>query len=103
MALPYKRLPNLQVRDARTVSDHSELEELRSFFNSTLPPDEPLSRGPNGSIGKSNGSKKSGVRKNLFSMRKKRPPSDWDELGSLGETPRPTPIPPGTTQRRLGE
>jgi hypothetical protein len=103
MSLPYKRLPNLQVRDARAASDHSELEELRLFFNSTLPPDGPLSRAPNASIGKSNSGKKSGVKKNLFSMRKKRPSSDWGELGSFEETPRPTPIPPGTTQRRLGE
>lgn len=98
----HKRVPNLQVRDARAVSDRHELEALKLFFNTTLPPDEPPSHVFHGSFGKSATSKKASMRKSLFSRRKKRGSLDSDNFGSAEETHRRIPIPFGTVPRKLG-
>lgn len=97
----FYRAPILQVRDARAVSNRSDVEALKNFFDNP-PPLEPEAN-PRHSLSKSTDSRKQGKRK-FFSLGKKRlSASDLEaEPYTYGLSKSSSqPIPAGTTQRTV--
>jgi hypothetical protein len=100
----FYRMPVLQVRDPRALSDQSDLKALKNFFDSSPPLDaDPISHDVSPpSLAKSPDLRKQS-RKRFFNLGKKRlSSSDLDPEPYLyGLNKSSQSIPTGTTQRNL--
>jgi hypothetical protein len=101
----FYRMPVLQVRDPRALSDPSDIKALKNFFDSSPPLDaDPISRDVSPTSPAKSPDPRKQSRKRFFSLGKKR-------LSSGGLEPEPYPygvnksssqsIPTGTTQRNF--
>jgi hypothetical protein len=100
------RMPVLQVRDPRALSDPSDIKALKNFFDSPPPLDaDPISRDVSPSSMSKPPDPRKQSRKRFFNLGKKRlSTSDLEPepyLHGINRSPSQS-IPVGTTQRLLG-
>ena len=99
----FYRTPILQVRDPRAISDRSDVEALKNFFDTSPPSDvETKRRHVSTSLSKSTDSRKQG-KKRFFNLGKKRlSASDLEaEHYTYAGPKRSSLIPVGTTKRTV--